>query len=264
MDGYDTEDHLFVLREISSQCSEINQLLRLSDHGQSLFNRYRMPFLKALEKLGWQSNDHDEPDQKQLRPIAIAFLIHAGNEEVKHTALTKALAYLQNGSLEPDLRASCLHAVSEAGTSNFFEKVKKAYEDKTATEEKLALLGILSEFTDPSLLRNYLDYSLTDKVRRQDLRTVFSRAAHNPSCPELFFEWVKQNWETLHELRKSHFVYMGLLQTLITTSHDENSLNSIRDFLLKNSDGYEKTKANAFERAELNIAFRMREISNIQ
>lgn len=263
MDWYDTEDHLFVLRELYSQCSEISQLLRFSDHGKSLFNRYRKPFKKALEKLGWQSNYDEEPDLKQLRPIVIAFLIHAGDEQVKQQALAKALAYLENGSLEPDLRASCLRAVSDEGTSHLFDKVKTAYEGKTATEEKLTLLGILSEFTDPSLLINYLDYSLTDKVRRQDLRTVFSRAVHNPSCPELFFDWVKQNWETLHELRKSHFVYMGLLQTMITTAPDENSLNNIRDFLSKNSEGYEKTKANAFERAELSIAFRKREIALI-
>jgi tricorn protease interacting factor F2/3 len=263
MDSYDTEDHLFVLRELSSQCSEINHLLRLSDHGKSLFNRYRSPFVKALEKLGWQSNNDEEPNKKQLRPIAIAFLIHTGDEHVKKIALAKALTYLENGSLEPDLRVSCLRAVSEEGSSLFFDKVKNAYEEKTATEEKLALLGILSEFTDPSLLKNYLDYSLTDKVRRQDLRTVFSRTSHNPSCPELFFDWVKQNWETLHELKKSHFVYMGLLQTLITTASDEKSLNDIRVFLSQNSEGYEKTKANAFERAELGIAFRKREISII-
>jgi tricorn protease interacting factor F2/3 len=260
MDYYNTEDHLFVLRELSSQCMEISQLLRFSDHGKCLFNRYRTPFIQALEMLGWQSNDQEEPNLKQLRPIAIEFLIRAGDEQVKQKALEKALSYLENGSLEPDLRVACLSAVANEGTSHLFDKVKNAYEKKTTTEEKVSLLGILSQFTDPSLLANYLNYSLTDKVRRQDLRTVFSRAAHNPSCPELFFYWVKQNWETLRELRKSHFVYMGLLQTLITTAQDENSLSCIRDFLFKNSDGYEKTKANAFERAELYIAFRRREV----
>jgi tricorn protease interacting factor F2/3 len=263
MDWYDTEDHLFVLREISSQCSEINQLLRFSDHGQSLFNRYRTPFAHTLENLGWQSTGLEAPNLKQLRSMTIEFLIHAGDEKVKQKALTKALAYLENGPLEPDLRTSCLRAVSDEGSSQLFNKVKKAYEEKTTIEEKLSLLGILSQFTDPSLLTNYLDYSLTDKVRRQDLRTVFSRTSHNPSCPELFFDWVRKNWGTLRELKNSHFVYMGLLQTLITTTPDENSLNSIRDFLSKNSEGYEKTKANALERAELYIAFRKREIAEI-
>ena len=52
---------------------------------------------------------------------------------------------------------------------------------------------------------------------------------------------------------------MGLLQTLITTAPDINSLNSIRDFLNQNDEGFEKTKANAFEKAELYISFRERE-----
>jgi tricorn protease interacting factor F2/3 len=260
MDWYAAEDHLFVLRELSSQCSEISLLLRFSDHGKSLYNRYRTPFAKALDILGWQSNDQEEPNLKQLRPIAIEFLIHAGDEQVKQKAISKALAYLETGTLEPDLRGCCLRALADEGSSHLFDKVKKAYEQKTTTEEKLSLLGALSGFTDPSLLTNYLDYGLTEKVRRQDLRTVFSRASYNPCCPELFFDWVKKNWETLHEFRKSHFVYMGLLQTLITTAPDENRLNSIRDFLSKNDNGYEKTKANAFERAELYIAFRKREM----
>ncbi|MBN1601783.1 MAG: M1 family metallopeptidase [Chitinispirillaceae bacterium] len=258
MDCYDTEDHLFVLRELFSQCREISQHLRLTDQGQSLFNRYRTPFAKALDILGWQPVDHEQPCDKQLRPIAIEFLIRSGDEEVQQKAFDKALDYLDNGSLEPDLRTSCLSAVSAIGTRELFNKVKKAYEEKSTTEEKLSLLGVLCEFTDPSLLTDYLDYSLTDNVRRQDLRTVFSRTARNPSTPELFFDWVRQNWEKLQELRKSHFVYMGLLQALINTAPDENSLDSVRDFLLKNSSGYVKTRANAFERAQLSIAFRNR------
>jgi hypothetical protein len=52
---------------------------------------------------------------------------------------------------------------------------------------------------------------------------------------------------------------MGLLDTMITTAPDKDSLNDIREFLARNDDGYEKTKANAFEKAELSIAFRERE-----
>lgn len=256
MDCYDAEDHLFVLRELFSQCREISQHLRFTDHGQSLFKRYKTPFVNALDILGWQSVDHEQPGEKQLRPIAIEFLIRSGDEKVKQKALDKALAYLENGSLEPDLRASCLSAVSDEGTGELFNKVRKAYEEKSATEEKLSLLGVLSEFIDPSLLTDYLDYSLTDKIRRQDLRTVFSRIVRNPSSPDLFFNWVRQNWKKLHELRKSHFVYMGLLQALILTAPDEKKLNCIVDFLSENSEGFEKTRAKAIERAQLSITFR--------
>ena len=51
---------------------------------------------------------------------------------------------------------------------------------KINIEEKIALLGTLSEFTDPALLAEYINYAMTDAVRRQDLRTVFSRIASQP------------------------------------------------------------------------------------
>jgi tricorn protease interacting factor F2/3 len=261
MDWYDTEDHLFVLRELFSQCREISQHLRFADHGRSLFNRYRAPFLNVLKNLGWQPDDQENACEKQLRPIAIEFLIRSGDEGVKQNAFDKALVYLENGLLEPDLRASCLGAVADEGRRDLFNKIKKAYEERSNTEEKLSLLGVLSEFTDTALLTDYLDYSLTENVRRQDLRTVFSRAGRNPGAPDLFFDWVRQNWEKLHELRKSHFVYMALLQALIITAPDESTLNSIVDFLSENSDGFEKTRAKAIEKAQLSIAFKNREIS---
>jgi tricorn protease interacting factor F2/3 len=259
MNWYDTEDQLFVLREIASQCAEISHLLRFTDHGEKLFHRFSAPFAKALSILGWKSTEKEEPHLKQLRPIAISFLIHAGDKMVKQQALTITRSYLENAALDPDIRGACLSAVSNDGTRKYFEAVKKAYENKKNIEEKGALLGTLSEFTDPELLTEYINYAMTDAVRRQDLRTVFSRIAHNPSCPDLFFNWVKENWVRLSELKKSHFVYMGLLQTLITTAPDMNSLNDIREFLAQNDEGFEKTKANAFEKAQLYISFRERE-----
>ena len=170
-----------------------------------------------------------------------------------------ARSYLEGGTINSDIRNACLSAVSHEGSKTLFDMVKKAYEEKDNMEEKLALLGTLAEFTNHSLILEYINYATTGAVRRQDLRTVFSRVARNPVCPELFFDWVKENWGKLHELRKSHFVYIGLLQTLITTAPDGKSLKSISEFLAQHEKGYDKTKANAFEKAQLNISFRERE-----
>jgi aminopeptidase N len=259
MGWYNAEDQVFVLREIAAQCTEINQHLRYSDHGKALFQRYRAPFANALAGLGWVSIDKEEPHKKQLRATAINFLIHTGDYDVKQQAISLGRSYLENRDLDPNLRGACLKAISIEGTLELFDIVKKTYMQKVNIEEKNLLLSTLAEFTDRTLLTDYLNYALTDAVRRQDLRTVFARVSHNPSCPELFFNWVKGHWQTLHELRKSHFVYMGLLDTMITTAPDKDSLNDIREFLARNDDGYEKTKANAFEKAELSIAFRERE-----
>lgn len=259
MSWYDSEDQVFVLRELASQCTEISQLLQFKDNGQKLFHKYRLPFSRALDKLGWESNGQEDPHVKQLRAIAISFLIRAGDNIVKQKALSMAQSYLEDGPLDPDIRNACLRAISIEGTRSLFDILKRTYERKNNIEEKIALLSTLADFTDPSLLGEYLDYAMTSAVRRQDLRTVFSRVGHNPSCPQLFFQWVKNHWPVLSELRKSHFVFMGLLQTMITTAQDADVLNSIREFLENNDEGFQKTKANAFETAQLYIAFREKE-----
>ena len=130
IDWYDEEDQVFVLREIASQCTEISHLLRFTDHGKELFHRFRAPFSKALNNLGWKSTEKEEPHLKQLRPIAISFLIRSGDEVVKQQALSMARSYLENASLDPDIRGACLSAVSNDGTRQSFDTVKKAYEEK--------------------------------------------------------------------------------------------------------------------------------------
>ncbi len=259
MASFEAEEQVFVLRELASQCSEISLLLRIPEGGKALYERFFTPFAKALETLGWQPKEGEEPHARQLRPIAISFLVHTGDDAVNREALSRAQRYLKSGDIDPDLRSACLGAASRKNTPELFNLVKKACEEKENIEEKMSLLGTMADFADPDLLLDYLNYSLTDAVRRQDLRTVFARVANNPSCPDLFFGWVKDHWSTLGELRKSHFVYMGLLNTLITTAADTEALDAIKAFLDENSEGFEKTKANAFEKAQLYIGFRERE-----
>ena len=259
MESYHAEEELFVLRELASQCADISLHLRLDQEEERLFARYRAPFTAALDRLGWEPKPDEHPRDRQLRPLAVGFLIRAGDRGVTKRARAAAQAYLDGGSIDPDLRAACLQAVARTRSRELFDSVRKTYERKEAAEEKVALLGALGDFADPSLLERYANYILTDAVRRQDLRTAFARMGQNPACSAFFFDWAKANWEILYSLRKSHFVYMGLLRTLITTAPDRSNLQQIREFLAETGDGYEKTRANSFEKAELGIDFRERE-----
>lgn len=259
MESFDTEEQLFVLRELASQCTDISLHLRLDQKQQALFARYRAPFKAALDRLGWEPRPDEGPRDRQLRPLAVSFLVRAGDQEVAQHARAVAQSYFDGESIDPDLRGACLHAVAESRSRQLFDTVRNTYEEKEGIEEKVALLGTMGDFPDPSLLEDYATYALTDAVRRQDLRTVFTRMAHNPASSAFFFEWAKANWEALYALRKSHFVYMGLLQALITTAPDRESLEQVRQFLADAGEGYEKTRANSFEKAELRIAFRERE-----
>jgi len=259
MDAFVHEESLFVLEEIHSICSELSLHLQLPNGGRELYVRYKAPFAAQLEKLGWQPLTLDTPEAKQLRSLAITFMIAAHDEQVCSEALLRADAYLAGQQLDPDIRNACLTAAAKSNDPVRFTAVQKAYETKPGAEEKIALLATLAKFRSSTLLTVFLDYALTDAVRRQNLRSVFARVAQNTAAPSLFFAWARNNWEKLQPLSGSYFVYMGLLQTIISTAPDSDALGEIKRFLDKHTTGFEMSKANAFETAALYLRFRERE-----
>jgi aminopeptidase N len=178
---------------------------------------------------------------------------------VQEHAVRLADAYLENEKLEPDLRSACLQSLPFTGERRYFDRMIAKYERVESVEEKLTLLRVMGQFDHEKILEEYLNYALGDQVRLQDLRTVFATITANPASKRCFFEWAKQSWSDLHELSESHFVYMGLLQALIVTARDKSTLRMVKAFLEANSEGFEQTRANAFEKAELGLAFQERE-----
>lgn len=259
MVAYRNEGRLFVLDEINTICGRIALYLNLPDNGEKLFSRFKAPFSTELEKLGWAPASADTPEERQLRALAISFLISAGATEVVKEARLRADAYLEGDSLDPDLRNACLRSIATTAESDSFEQVRNAFESRNGAEEKIALLSTMAGFNDSRLLETSLDYALSDAVRRQDLRTVFARVGHNPISSGIFFEWVRANWGKLSHLKASYFVFMGLLQTVIISAPDAATLDSVRKFLEEHTDGFENTKANAFEKAHIYLQFRDRE-----
>lgn len=259
LDCFGGEQESFVLRELHGVCDAISRHLRSADRGTALFERIRTAFAAAHDRLGFNPSTDDSAQDRELRPLALSHLIRAGDSAATDHARSLAEAYLAGGAIDPDMRRACLLAVTHTGARDACDTVRAAYERATDVEERLVLLHALGAFADTALLREHLDYALTDAVRRQDLRRVFASAGTNPTGSQVFGSWVRDNWDVLYRLRESHFVYMGLLQTFIATAPDRAALLDVSRFLADNSDGFEKTQANAVERAEIALAFRERE-----
>lgn len=259
LDTFTQEKNYFVLKEIVSFCDEIGRALLLERKGEALFKRYAPLFQNHYSRLGINPAKEDSPRERNLRGLVIQFCIRANDESVITETFTRAHAYLNGVDINPDIRLACLSSISHRGTRELFEKLRHTYENKKGVEEKLALLQTLGEFTDPSCIIEFLDYALTDAVRRQDLRYIFKGVTNNTSYGELFFKWVQENWNTLSQFKKSPAVYMGLLQALIGSTVNRNALSQVKNFLDTNSTGFEQTLAVAYEHANMKFAFRERE-----
>jgi aminopeptidase N len=70
----------------------------------------------------------------------------------------------------------------------------------TTDEERLRFLEGLVSFKNPELIAKTLDFALSGKVKRQDVRNVLLYATANPDARTAIWQWFKKNMVKLDEM----------------------------------------------------------------
>jgi tricorn protease interacting factor F2/3 len=101
-------------------------------------------------------------------------------------------------SIEPDMKRSV--AMGYARSSNDYDGLISRYTKSTTDEERLRFLEGLVSFKNPVLIAKTLDFALSGKVKRQDVRNVIFYATANPDARTVIWEWFKKNRSKLEEM----------------------------------------------------------------
>jgi tricorn protease interacting factor F2/3 len=255
---YKNENSHFVLSSIYSNIYYTYLLFSRKDYWKTIWPKFKdhlkAPFENALKKLSWQPQLHENQNDTLLRPLSISYLAFSGHPETLKIGQQKFAQYLKNKNLHPDLKAPVLALAARKGDNKKFNSLIKLYKHTDSAEEKLKILSALYKFENPKLLTKALDFSLSSNVRIQDLRTVFSITSGNPNARSIYFPWTISNWKKLQKFQKTHFVFMGLLDSLITTYTGKQKEKELKEFLKTKKVAYEKTKTNAFEKMQMNTS----------
>ncbi len=255
--SYSNETSSFVLEDIYSNIHEIYFIFSQSQEWGKIWDKYKShikePFQKNFEMLGWKINKNENHNSSLLRPLAINYLSFAEDQEIINSGTSYFKALQKNpDSVHPDIRGAIYTLTARNGNENIYNSLLKIYAKTKSPEEKVKILSALYKFKDTNILKKALDFSLSKKVRIQDLRTVFGNINTNPKIRQIYFKWVKTNWSKLNDYKKVHFVFMSFLESFITLYADKQKEKEIKNFLKNKKTGYEKTKANAFEIMQIN------------
>jgi tricorn protease interacting factor F2/3 len=101
-------------------------------------------------------------------------------------------------TIEPDMKRSVV--VGYARSSNDYDGLISRYMKSTTDEERLRYLEGLASFKNPELLAKTLDFALSGKVKRQDIRNVILYATANPDAKTAVWQWFKKNLAKLEEM----------------------------------------------------------------
>ena len=101
-------------------------------------------------------------------------------------------------NVEPDMKRSVV--MGYARSSNDYEGLISRYTKSTTDEERLRFLEGLVSFKNPELIAKTLDFALSGKVKRQDVRNVILYATSNPDGRTVVWQWFKKNMTKLEAM----------------------------------------------------------------
>jgi len=101
-------------------------------------------------------------------------------------------------NVEPDMKRSVVMGYARA--SNDYDGLIGRYTKSTTDEERLRYLEGLASFKNPELVAKTLDFALSGKVKRQDVRNVILYATANPNAKTALWEWFEKNMAKLEEM----------------------------------------------------------------
>ena len=101
-------------------------------------------------------------------------------------------------NVEPDMKRSVV--MGYARSSNDYDGLINRYAKSTTDEERLRYLEGLASFKNPELIAKTLDFALSGKVKRQDVRNVILYATANPDAKTAVWQWFKKNMAKLEEM----------------------------------------------------------------
>lgn len=170
--------------------SEVREALKPTIYGLTL---------KQVTRLGWDEDPNDSHFDKLLRPGILGLASGGDNESVNEHASKLFSSTDKIEDLPSNIRGVVLGFASRTGGAKEFEKILQMYRETISPEDKVILASSLTNFRNKIEFKKALKLIKTKDVRLQDVGYWLAYALMNPSCKDIAWNWVQDNWSWLEE-----------------------------------------------------------------
>ncbi len=181
------------------------------------------PYIRSLiacelKRLGWDRKQSDSHFDRLLRPIILGLAassdvpeivdhcqtlfaqIHHANDispDLRTAATNKEVK--RGNDIDPDMRGVVFGTVARLGGEKEFDKLVALHNSTALSDERLTLCAAITGFKQPELIEKSLAMINSDDVRLQDVAYWIAYSFLNRHARQQTWDWVKHNWEWLHE-----------------------------------------------------------------
>ena len=219
-------------------------------------------FGARAEKLGFTPGAKDSEDDRLLRPSLLWLLGTEGRDaKLQAQALTLARAWLTDRSkVSADVVDVVLGLAAETGDHGLHDALMSAVKTETDRTDRGRMLGGLSNFRDPALVKEHLALVLDPALDPREAMRLVWGASGDARTRALALEYVTARWDALLEKLPDH-AGAGLA-SVAGGRCDEKGVDETRAFFEGRSTRYRggpRTLAATLERIGLCVAFRERQ-----
>ncbi|OGF74253.1 hypothetical protein A3E06_01805 [Candidatus Giovannonibacteria bacterium RIFCSPHIGHO2_12_FULL_44_42] len=262
---YDKEFDGNVWSVLISNLNTINHILDNDEKWKEELASFARKMLRpAFEKLGWSKLPDEKHTNTLLRSAVIRNLGEYGDASM---VLESQICFGSSGAnLDADLKSVIYSLVAQNGGQTEFDALLKIYDETNDAREKERIQSAISCFKSEEMIKKVIDFSLSERVRKQDWFRIMVMLGYNPKARLIAWNFLKENWNDFHKK------YEGNLSLLVSTLKgvtsgftDEKNLSDIKKFFkahpLKEA---KRTMKQVVETIETNIKWRNRSLEKIK
>jgi len=209
LDTYRSETDNNVWANIADGVGILANVMAETEHAQAFDAYIRWLFSKIYEKLGFDAKPGESHGDLLLRPLVLSRLGRAGDQKVLAEAKRRFDAYVAHfdktgttdPALAPDIRSVVFSLAAQQGGEATMKQLLHLYDKTDVSEVKRNCLTAIGRCTDTKLQLQALQFSLTDKVRIQDIVAVTFGVTGGAShtAKHTAWEFLKANFDKYGE-----------------------------------------------------------------
>ncbi len=198
VNGFHTEHNYAVINHLLVQLKYISQFL-VTDEDRPAFNIWmRHLFAATAEQVGWEAKLGESGEQVELRGELLQALGTAQDPRALAEAKKLAEQYLDRpNSVQKELVVPALEVAASHGNEALYAKVMAHLKAAHDPEPHSLYSQILTEFTNPTLVKESLTYFISPEVRSQDVDLLIARELLNPAIQPEAWNFIQAHWNDI-------------------------------------------------------------------
>ncbi|KAL5636049.1 hypothetical protein ACGC1H_004760 [Rhizoctonia solani] len=197
----------------------------------------RYLFVPLVKKLGYEFDENDSPDVRQLRTLAITQSAAAQDETVIKELRSRFAHFHSTGDdskIPADLQRVVYRIAVKHGGEEEYEAVKKIAENPPTPSSKIAAMLAMTFAQDDALIEKTLKYMDTS-VKDQDIMYYFAGLSGDRASRRRVAEYFKENYEKLYKRFEGNFSLNYLVKYSFDSFSTEQDAKDVEEFF-KNKD----------------------------